>query len=544
MVCANKTGRMIRSLMMACGVFGASAGSLGVASLVVTGVQLGFAPQAEAQEFPAFRQALAEGVAENRALAGFYREHGFEPIWTGEGQAARRSALVTALSRAGEHGLPEARYDLQGLLAAFNRVQTERDRGEVEAMASRLFLQYARDIHSGVLEPQSIISDIVRELPRPDPQELLSDFIASEPVSFIRNLAPSSPEYARLFRAKRELEQVIATGGWGARVDAGRLNPGERGRGVIQLRNRLIAMGYLPRRATASYDSTMQRAVQEFQVAHGIEADGVAGRDTIRQINVDPEERLRSVVVALERERWMNIPRGDRHVWVNLTDFTARIVDFDQVTFETRSVVGARATQTPEFSDVMDHLEINPDWTLPRSIVAEYWGALASGGARHLNLVDGSGRVVPREYVDFARYSPTTLPFNVRQPPGPGNPLGEVKFLFPNPHAIYLHDTPSRSLFGRTVRTFSHGCIRLQDPREFAYALLAVQEQDPIGYYDAIRRSRRETSVYLDNPIPVHLVYRTAFTSVEGRLNFRNDAYGRDARLYDALVRSGVEVGT
>jgi len=496
-----------------------------------------------AQTFPAFRQALAEGVAENRALSSFYRDHGYDPVWTGADHASRRTALVSALSRAEEHGLPAARYDLPGLLATFNAVETERDRGFVEARASLAFLQYARDISSGVLDPSSVIPDIVRELPRPDPEQLMSDFLTAEPVSFIRNLAPSSPEYARLFHAKRELDATIARGGWGPLVQAGSLRPGEGGPAVIALRNRLIAMGYMPRVATARYDGIMQRAVQEFQEAHGIDADGVAGNATIREINVGPEVRLRNIVVALERERWLNIPRGDRHIWVNLTDFTARIVDFDQVTFETRSVVGSRANQTPEFSDEMDHLEINPDWTLPRSIVAEYWGALSSGGATHLNLVDGQGNVVPREFVDMAAYSPTTLPFNVRQPPGPGNPLGEVKFMFPNPYAIYLHDTPSRSLFGRTVRAFSHGCVRLQDPRDFAYHLLAAQEADPVAYYNRIRQSRQETNVYLLTPIPVHLVYRTAFTSVTGRMNYRDDIYGRDARLYDALIRAGVEVG-
>ncbi|PVH30524.1 L,D-transpeptidase family protein [Pararhodobacter oceanensis] len=496
-----------------------------------------------AQEFPAFRQALAEGVGESRALSSFYREIGYTEVWTGAEHAARRSALVSALSRAEEHGLPSARYDLQGLLAAFNAVQTERDRGFVEARASLTFLQYARDISSGVLEPSAVISDIVRDLPRPDPAVLMREFTAAEPVSFIRNLAPSAPEYARLFHAKRELEDTIANGGWGPTVQAGSLQPGQHGSAVVALRNRLIAMGYMPRVATARYDGMMQRAVQEFQVAHGIDPDGVAGSATIREINVAPEERVRNIVVALERERWLNIPRGDRHVWVNLTDFSARVVDFDQVTFQTRSVVGSRANQTPEFSDVMEYLEINPDWTLPRSIVAEYWGALSSGGARHLNMIDGQGNVVPREYVDFARYSPTSLPFNVRQPPGPGNPLGEVKFMFPNAHAIYLHDTPSRSLFGHSVRAYSHGCIRLQDPRDFAYTLLGMQEVDPEAYYQRVLRSRQQTRVSLLTPVPVHLVYRTAFTSVTGRMNYRADIYRRDSRLYDALLRAGVEVG-
>ena len=499
--------------------------------------------QALAQTFPAFRQALAEGAAENSALAAYYRENGFQPIWTGAQDAARRTALVSALSRAAEHGLPVARYDLPGLLAAFNGVETERDRGLVEARASLTFLQYARDIHSGVLEPSTIIPDIVRQLPRPDPTQLMHDFVNAEPVSFMRNLAPSSPEYVRLYRAKHDLETQIAQGGWGPHVQAGSLAPGDRGPAVVQLRNRLIAMGFLPRSPSAQYDARMQAAVLEFQNSVGIEADGVAGSDTIRQINVDPEDRLRPIVVAMERERWLNIPRGDRHVWVNLVDFVARIVDFDHVTFETRAVVGARGTQTPEFSDVMEYIEINPDWTLPRSIVGEYWGALTSGGAQHLQLIDNRGNVVPREYVDIGAYSPTTLPYEVRQPPGPGNPLGEVKFLFPNPYAIYLHDTPSRSLFGRSVRAFSHGCIRLQRPRDFAFEILRPQEPDPESFYMSVLNSRRQTEVHLVTPIPVHLVYRTAYTSVDGRMNYRDDVYGRDARLYDALISAGVEVG-
>lgn len=532
---AGQTGPRVRAAAVAL--------AMGMLTALPASMTLLAPNAAQAQMFPAFRQALAEGVGESRALSAFYRENGYTEVWTGAEHAARRTALVSALSRAAEHGLPADRYDLPGLLAAFNAVQTERDRGFVEARASLTFLQYARDVHSGVLEPSSVISEIVRELPRPDPADLMRDFVASEPVSFIRNLAPNAPEYARLYNAKRELERVVADGGWGPQVQAGSLRPGETGQAVIALRNRLIAMGYMPRVATARYDGMMQRAVQEFQVAHGINPDGVAGNATIREINVQPQDRLRNIIVAMERERWMNIPRGDRHIWVNLTDFTARIVDFDQVTFETRSVVGSRANQTPEFSDMMDHLEINPDWTLPRSIVGEYWGALVSGGARHLNLVDGQGNVVPREAVDLSRYSPTTMPFNVRQPPGPGNPLGEVKFMFPNPYAIYLHDTPSRSLFGHNVRAYSHGCIRLQDPREFAYALLAMQEADPVTYYHSIQRTGRETMVYLVTEIPVHLVYRTAFTSVTGRMNYREDVYGRDARLYDALIRAGVEVG-
>jgi len=531
-------GRKLRMVTLA-GATALAAGIVPVAGLLLM-------PQtATAQQFPAFRQALAEGVAGNRGLSAFYREQGYAAVWTGAEHSARRSALVSALSRATEHGLPAQRYDLAGLMSAFRNVESERDRGFAEALASQTFVQFARDISSGVLEPSSIIEQIVRELPRPDPAQLMQDFAQAEPVSFIRNLAPRAPEYARLFHAKRELEAQIARGGWGARLSGAALRPGETGAQVIALRNRLIAMGFMPRLATASYDGVMQRAVQQFQIAHGLEADGVAGATTIAALNIEPEERLRSILVALERERWLNIERGDRHIWVNLADFHTQIVDFDQVTFETVSVVGARNPdmQTPEFSDHMSYLEINPDWTLPRSIVARsYWNGLAAGGHGYLQLIDSNGRVVPRGAVDFSRYTPRNFPFEVRQPPGPSNPLGRVKFMFPNPYAIYLHDSPARSLFRTTVRAHSSGCVRLNDPEEFAYELLSRQSDDPVTLYQRILRSGQQTRLNLDEPVPVHLVYRTAFTSVTGAMNYRDDVYGRDGRLYEALQRAGVEM--
>ena len=509
-------------------------------------VALSIGSVAQAQHFPAFRQALAEGVAETEGVAAFYRETAYEALWTGEDDAPRRAALITALSRAHEHGLPAARYDLPGLLAAFDTVETERDRGLLEARMTQTFLQYASDLHSGVLTPAQLDKDIVRVLPRPDVQTLLSGFATANPVAFLRNLAPTDPEYGRLLRAKHDLEQVIAGEGWGPRVPEQRFDPGTSGPAVIALRNRLIAMGYLDRSAAASYDAALQAAVLRFQRNQGIEGNGIADAATIRALNVAPEERLKSVIVALERERWLNIPRGERHIWVNLTDFHARIVDNNQVTFETKAVVGAQDPEkhTPEFSDMMRYLEINPDWTLPRTILARsYWGALASGGARHLQVTDARGRVVPRDQINFARYTPANFPFNVRQPPGPTNALGEVKFMFPNPYAIYLHDTPDRHLFDTVMRTHSSGCIRLHEPREFAYELLSRQTDDPQGLYHSVLRTGQQTRVYLDDPVPVHLVYRTAFTNVQGELNFRPDIYGRDAKLYDALLRAGAVGG-
>ena len=306
-------------------------------------------------------------------------------------------------------------------------------------------------------------------------------------------------------------------------------------------------MGYLKRTSQTAYDDKLMQAVASFQRDHGLTPDGVAGPATLGEINRSPKERLAQVMVAMERERWINYPggRGDRHVWVNLVDFHARIYDKGKVTFETKSVVGENIPdkRTPEFSDMIEYMEINPDWTVPRSILGrDYLPKLKQNpnAARYLQLIDASGRVVPREAINFNAYTEQTFPFTVRQPPGRDNALGTVKFMFPNPHAIYLHDTPVRHLFQREVRDFSSGCIRLHDPHDFAYVILRRQMKNPEPYFQGILQSKKQTIVPLDQPVPVHLDYRTAFTEPKRRLQHRRDIYGRDARIWAAMSSAGV----
>jgi murein L,D-transpeptidase YcbB/YkuD len=341
------------------------------------------------------------------------------------------------------------------------------------------------------------------------------------------------------------MERQMALGGWGATVPASTLKPGASGQAVIALRDRLVAMGYLRQTARPTYDDKLQAAVKAFQQAHGLEPDGVAGSGTIEEINVSLQKRLQSVIVAMERERWLNRDRGDRHILVNLTDFTAKIIDNGKVTFETRSVIGARDTdrQSPEFSDVMEHMVVNPSWNVPRSIVTkEYLPALQANpyAVSHILITDSRGRVVNRDTADFTRYSARSFPYAMRQPPSSRNALGLVKFMFPNKYNIYLHDTPAKNLFARETRAYSHGCIRLADPFDFAYALLSMQSDDPKGEFQAVLDTGKERQIDLVDPVPVHLIYRTAFTTPKGHIQFRRDIYGRDARIWDALSDAGV----
>lgn len=496
-------------------------------------------------EMTAFKQAVASSAARDEQIAAFYQARDYKPFWTAANANARRRALIEALREAPEHGLPARRYDVDGLIASLEAAGTPKARGSVEVEMSRVFLQFARDIQTGILVPGRVDNDIKREVPYRDRLSYLVNFAASNPRGFFRALPPDSNEYARLIKEKTKLESLLDAGGWGPQVPASTLKPGATGNAVVALRNRLIAMGFLRRTTTQAYDADVQKAVQQFQLAHGLEPDGVAGASTMDEINKDADDRLRSVLVAMERERWMNMPRGKRHILVNLTDFTARVMDNDTLTFETRSVVGATASdrRSPEFSDVMEFMVINPTWNVPRSIaVKEYLPMFQRNpnAAGHLRLVDSRGRTVSRSAVNFGAYTARTFPFNIKQPPGQRNALGLVKFMFPNRYNIYLHDTPAKNLFSREVRAYSHGCIRLQEPFDFAYTLLSRQTNDPEGFFKAKLNTGLETVVPLEEPVPVHLIYRTAFTRAKGHMQYRRDIYGRDARIWNALSEAGV----
>ncbi len=511
---------------------------------------LGVVAQPSGAQVTAFRQAVAETVARNDDLAEIYRERGFAGIWTGTDEAAiaRRNALLAALQSAPVHGLPAGRYDPQGLVAQLQTARGAAERGRMDVELTRVFLRYARDVQTGILTPGREVELIRREVPLRDPAETLNGFLEAEPEAFLRSLAPSSLEYARLLRARIDLERQFNAGGWGAPVPRGSFEAGSTGPEIVALRDRLIAMGFMTRSATRVFDDEMVAAVKQFQGAMGLVQDGVVGGNTLAQLNTPIEQRLQSVLVAMERERWTNMDRGERHVWVNLTDFSAAIVDQDRVTFRTRSVIGAEPEdrQTPEFSDVMEYMVINPSWYVPRSIVVnEYLPQLQRdrSAAPKLLITDRSGREVNRNAIDFSRYDKRSFPFSMRQPPSDDNALGLVKFLFPNRYNIYLHDTPAKSLFGQDVRAFSHGCIRLNEPFDFAYTLLAAQEEDPVGFFQRHLATKREARINLETPVPVHLDYRTAFTDVTGQVQYRRDIYGRDAAIWAALAREGVVIG-
>jgi murein L,D-transpeptidase YcbB/YkuD len=494
-------------------------------------------------ETQAFAQSLAAVAGEDEAVSAWYRKTGYEGLWTGADDSERRQALLTAILSAADHGLPPGRYDAPALLQSLRSAETEGDRARAEMAMTKAYLAWARDLTSGLLEPADVDPGILRDIDRIDPEVLLARIANGDPDRVMEWLLPKSAAYLNLMKAKIGLETQIAAGGWGETVVAASLAPGDTGPAVVALRDRMIRMGYLAPTATAVYDRAVEAAVLDFQLNHGLTGDGIANEATLAEVNLPPEERLKSVIVAMERERWMDYDRISKHIWVNLPDFRAKIIDHGRVVFETRVVIGKNVPdqRSPEFSDDMEHMVINPSWGVPRSIIVkEYLPLLRQNpnAVGHLQVIDGRGRVVPRGSVDFSG----SFPYGLRQPPSDGNALGKVKFMFPNPHNIYLHDTPSKNLFQNEVRAYSHGCIRVADPFDLAHELLSWQTDNAEAEFEVALESGRETTVKLKETLPVHLVYFTAYPGPKGRISYRRDIYGRDAALFEALSAAGVEL--
>jgi len=505
------------------------------------------APELRA-ESTAFKKAVAQAAAQNKIISAFYKARNYEPIWFGGRNNQRRRAFLDALSRAPAHGLPLGRYDAAQVRAALSGFKSAKERGKIEVQTTRQFLQYARDIQSGILEPRKIDENMTLRPPRRDPLALLQAISKGSASAFLRKLPPQTADYQGLLKEKRRMEQVVARGGWGPKVSASKLKVGSSGKAVVALRKRLSKLGYPGSGVSSKYDKSLVQAVARFQRDYGLVADGVAGKATLAAINTSATTRLMQTVIGLERVRWLNKTLGKRHILVNEAAFTAQIFDKGRETFLTRVVVGqAGRWRTPEFEKKMTHMIVNPSWYVPASIAGlEDLPLLKESNEaltrQDLVMTDDAGQVVNPRNIDFSGYTKDNFPYSLRQPPSGANALGKVKFLFPNKHAIYLHDTPAKRLFGYDSRMFSHGCVRVEKPDELAYALLSRQTQNPKKVFDDLVASGEETRVNLKEPVPIYLVYRTVFVDKTGRARYRADGYNVDGKVFKALTRAGVRL--
>ena len=495
------------------------------------------------------RAGLISALQHHPLILDFYTENDYELIWFGNNALAsqRRAELVNSLQSASFHGLPGNKYQVNSLLSKLSTSDSLFEIGLLEGLFMIAFAEYASDLDTGVLIPSEVDSDIVRHINNKDTDFYIQGLLSRNPYDYFRSLGPQSSEYARLLAEYQKLSEIIRNGGWSNIATDRILRFGDSGDDVVAIRNRLFDQGYMPNSISTKFDKNLLKAVQKYQSDHGLIPDGIVGEGTILELNISAEQRLSSIIVALERERWLGDTLGQRHIWVNLADFTAKIIEDHAVVFETRTVLGVNdeSMRSPEFSDKMEYLVVNPTWHIPVSIAKnEYLPELKKDpeALPFLKLFDSSGSLVDRESIDFSILGKNYFPYEMKQLPSTTNALGLVKFMFPNPYNIYLHDTPAKDLFMKEVRDFSHGCIRLHEPFDFAYALLEKQTDEPQSEFQNALKSEEETIILLSKSVPVHITYRTAFTKAGGGIEFRRDIYGRDQKIYDALVELGLEL--
>jgi len=464
-------------------------------------------------------------------LPCFYERRNFAPAWSGDAGPGRTAdELLAALADAPADGLSAERYRLAGLRQQVSQARaqaTASDLAELDLRLTDAFLRLAADLHNGAVNPELIYSDCELDIPETDLPVVLAAALASGEIRrTLADLAPAHAGYRSLRAALATYREIADRGGWPAVPRGPALRLGGSDARVDALRQRLEATGELAPGAAGPdadaadlFDAPLAAAVQRFQERHGLDADGVVGPGTVDALNVPAAARVRQIEINLDRWRWLPRDLGERHIVVNIAGFSLAVVEAGAPVLAMRVIAGKPTTRTPMFTGSMTQVVLNPYWNVPANI------------ARNEILPR-----LKREPGYLASEGMEILPGGqIRQKPGPKNALGRIKFLFPNRFNVYLHDTPSRALFSRTVRSFSHGCIRIEKPQELAEYLLRDDPAWTAERIAAALATGRERWIPIPRPLPVHLAYWTAWVDAGGQVQFRDDLYGRDKPLYEIL---------
>jgi murein L,D-transpeptidase YcbB/YkuD len=484
----------------------------------------------------------ASDRARSEHIAAWYEQRNYAPIWIQDGQPTKASEeAIFVLLRADKDGLVPAEYRADVM---FPKLDQEGDAGlaDFEVSLSEAVALYGQHLRSGRVEPNKINRELVLYPEEISANRMLQHLAEADNLTqTLRDFSPNTPRYDRMRDLLQKLFVARAKGGWTKIPGGDVLKPGMSDPRVPLLRQRLIESKDMEPEAHESdvYDGSLVRALQYFQFRMGLETDGVVGPATLAQLNIDVDERIRQVELNLERRRWMQADFGNPYVFVNLADQVVKVVKDEKTVHAAVTQVGAPYFRTPVFTDQMEYLDFNPYWNVPFSIATKEYlpklkrnpYALQSQNIRVLR----DGNVVNPGQVPWHSYSRSNFPVRLRQDPGPRNALGRVKFMFPNKFNIYIHDTPSKSKFQSAARYFSHGCIRVEDPFKMAEVILGLQGVSR-AEIDSISSAGRRKIVKLENPLPVHVVYLTAWVNKDGSIHYRRDVYGRDEILAKALA--------
>ncbi len=479
------------------------------------------------------------------------------PIWTHSGGLTEKGRqALQEIAKAGDWGLDANAYKLP----ARPQVGASPEQlADVEIAIARAVVAYTTHARGGRLEPLAV-SKLFDRKPRPTEATTILKAAAAAPATdaYLLSQHPRHEQFRLLRSALIKLRDADAETSTDVRIPAGPLiKAGDTHEHVALIRKRLGIKPNAPADANR-LDADLLAAVKAYQKQAGLKPDGIIGSNTRAAFNVtvrtSTAEQRTIILANMERWRWMPENLGAFHVWDNIPEQISKVVDNGKIVFQERIIIGKRNTPTINFTAGMKYVEFQPSWYIPNSIKLnelrpklvrssrynDYW-ALGSGSrsaadvlARQGLEASYRGRVVDPNSFDWSRVDITKVTF--RQPPGRSNALGMVKFLFPNKHDIYMHDTPQRHLFKRSVRAYSHGCIRVENPLRFAEVLLAHDKGWSPSQVRKLTRDTETERVTLSTTIPVHVAYFTAVAKQDGSLHYVSDIYGMDSRTTLALA--------
>ena len=490
------------------------------------------------QQLDPLADSAADPAMDWERLREFYTANDYYPVWLDiKGPLPKALVLRNTLENAEAEGLEPQTYGIE-TLAKLWPSRLPANMARLELQLSNALLSYSIDVAYGRFDPKEL--DPLWHIQRPvaDPLSLLRSIVANEDIkAALQALPPPQPGYQRLRTALARYQQIVAKGGWPPLAAGPLLEFGSYHREVTFLRHRLRSEGDLalrPVRDEEFFDRAVEHAVERFQVRHGLKMDGVVGPATRAAMNIPVSERIELIKLNMERWRWLPRHLGLRYIMVNTAGFELAAIENRQTQFTMWVIIGKPDWQTPTLSGMLHTVVFNPYWTVPRNIALDELIPQQRRNPeflrkRHIRVYQNGTELDPRD-VDWRKVDKDHLPYILRQDPGPRNPLGRIKFLFSNQHQIYLHDTPRQVLFNHSIRAFSHGCVRLEDPLRLAvFALDANEDWDE----DKIRVMMTgddsvEVTVPMRQPIPIYLVYWTAWVAEDGGVFFRRDIYERD----------------
>ena len=498
-------------------------------------------------------------------LSQFYEGRGFRPAWSDDyGPSPDAEDFLEVIRSAYREGLNPQDYHLdkiEAVLSDLYATQIGLGTYDVVKLAgldltlTQAFFLYASHLVNGRVDHRNIYPDWVVGQGSSDLPALLSEAIDSGDMQkTLADLAPHYPKYVKLRETLIKYRAIAESGGWPQVPDGPKLIKGSRGKRVAILRQRLIASGDLASMAQENpvvFDHGVEMAVRKFQKRHGLKDDGRVGKSTLKVINVTVETRIRQIALNMDRLRWLSYDMGENHIFVNIADFSLEVMEDEQPVMSMRIIAGKDEQRSCVLSAKMTYLELNPFWRVPDSIatreilpqIKKDPGYLARKTIKVFKDWSDNAKEINPLLVNWSRVRASNLGYKFRQEPGPLNPLGRIKFIFPNECEIYLHDTPARHLFGRARRDFSHGCIRVEKPVELATYLLRNKETWIQKKILAETRKGKRQVVMLPEPVSVHIFYGTVWVDRKGVLQFRNDIYHADEILYDLPLKSGHAAG-